>query len=117
MTISGVFYDSHPLTYQRQTFSPNGYLVKVFDITVPADAPDPATTHIISGSPSPPDGIQVGTGTSDFKSCFGRMLSPFDPIETVSLSCKIGSVIVENIPKSYCSTLVIGLQLPYSRPD
>jgi hypothetical protein len=61
MTISGVLYDSHPLTYQRQTFSPNGYLVKVFDIIVPADAPDPATTHIISGSPSPPDGIQVGT--------------------------------------------------------
>jgi hypothetical protein len=49
MTISGVLYDSHPLTYQRQTFSPNGYLVKVFDIIVPADAPDPATTHIISG--------------------------------------------------------------------
>ena len=60
MTISGVFYNSQSLTYQRQTFSPNGYLVNVFE-TVPADAPDPATTHIISGSPSPSDGIRVGT--------------------------------------------------------
>ena len=61
MTISGISHDSHPLTFQIQTFSPSGYLVKVFDTTVPDNAPDPATTHIISGSPSPPDGILVET--------------------------------------------------------
>lgn len=61
MLISGISHDSRSLTYQVQTFSPSGYLVKVFDTTIPAAAPDPSATLIISGAPSPPDGILVGT--------------------------------------------------------
>jgi hypothetical protein len=49
VTVSGISHDSQPLTFQEQVFSPTGYLVRLHEYTIPANAPDPATTFIGEG--------------------------------------------------------------------
>lgn len=61
MTVSGQVHDSHALTVQVQTFAPNGYLVNLSQYTIPADAPDPATTFTGTAFTSSPN---TATGAS-----------------------------------------------------
>ncbi len=60
VTVSGISHDSHPLTFQEQVFSPTGYLVRLQEYTIPANAPDPATIFIGEGILLPP-GPTAGT--------------------------------------------------------
>ena len=55
-----IFHDSHLLTHQIQTFPQRLPLSKSL-ISQSQLMPESRHPHIISGSPSPPDGIQVGT--------------------------------------------------------
>lgn len=45
-TVSGVEHDSEELTYSVQVVSSEGEIVHEADITIPANAPNPATTFI-----------------------------------------------------------------------
>jgi len=69
MTVSGQSHDSHAITVQVQTFAPSGYLVSLSQYTVPANAPDPATTSTgtaFVSSPNAPAGTyKIVAVTSD----------------------------------------------------
>jgi hypothetical protein len=54
VVVSGVSHDSDALLYPLDIFAPNGNLSTNFIVTIPSDAPDPATTEITSGAPFSP---------------------------------------------------------------
>jgi hypothetical protein len=58
--VSGISHDAHSVTFQEQVFSPTGYLVRLHEYTIPADAPDPASIDIGEGIFLPP-GPTAGT--------------------------------------------------------
>ena len=58
--VSGIPHGSNPLTFQEQVFSPIGYLLRVHEYTIPANAQDPATIFIGEGIDIPP-GPTAGT--------------------------------------------------------
>ena len=47
--VSGIPHGSNPLTFQEQFFSSTGYLLRVHEYTIQADAPDPTTIFIGEG--------------------------------------------------------------------
>ncbi|HYA81907.1 MAG TPA: hypothetical protein VEH06_00465, partial [Candidatus Bathyarchaeia archaeon] len=54
VVVSGVSHDSDALLYPLDIFTPNGNLSGNLIVTIPSDAPDPATTEITSGAPFSP---------------------------------------------------------------
>ena len=45
-TVSGVFHGSDSLTYIAQVISPSGDVIHSAEITIPSNAPNPATTNV-----------------------------------------------------------------------
>jgi hypothetical protein len=68
-TVSGVFHDSQSLTYLAQLISPSGNVVHSAQITVPANAPNPASTLIVFSDPLSPGTYKIiATPNGEFAS-------------------------------------------------
>jgi hypothetical protein len=68
-TVSGVFHDSQSLTYLAQLISPSGNVVHSAQITIPANAPNPASTLIVfSDALSPGTYKIIATPNGEFAS-------------------------------------------------
>jgi hypothetical protein len=68
-TVSGVFHGSDPLTYIAQVISPSGDVIHSAEITIPANAPNPATTNIGFSFAGPPGAYKiVATPNGEFAS-------------------------------------------------
>ena len=74
-SVSGVFHDTNPLTFIAQIISPSGDVIHSAEITIPGNAPNPATTNIGFSFAGPPGIYQiVATPNGEFASASFKAL-------------------------------------------